>query len=258
MSPPPAEVLYPPRLVARRREVRLQRVARIRRIAIVLLTLVTLAYGGWAIAHSRLFALDGIEIKGASRVSRQEILAAGRLRIGMNLLSIDPRAIRIRLEELPAIDGARIERLYPSRLRIVIDERTPAGVVVLAQTMWLFDARGVAIAETASVPRGLPEIRVSGEATILAGQQLPEIGALDALAVWHSLPGSMKPKAGPIEMTAPDRFVMRIGDTRVILGAAEDLSMKFTALGQILAKASGRRVYRVDVSAPARPAAVIA
>lgn len=255
MTRPSADVLYSAKLVARRREVRHAKIVRVRRAAVAVLSLLTLAYGGWAIAHSRLFGLDGVEIRGAAHMTDAEILTAGGLRIGMNVLSIDPAVVERRIEGLALVEDARVERLYPSKLRIVISERRPAGVLLTPAGTWLFDPGTVVIAQASdALPAGVPVVRISVAPPIEPGRRLPAVGAGEALAVWRAVPALLRPRVEMIEVSSHGMIVVRLDGARVVIGEAVDLQSKFLALVQILER-GGKRVVAVDLRAPARPAA---
>jgi cell division protein FtsQ len=256
MTQPSAEILYSAKMVARRREVRRARVSRIRRTAITVTTLITLSYGGWAIAHSSLFALDGVELRGATHLTRADVLAAGGVRIGMNMLSIDPQAIASGVESLPLVDDARVERLYPSKLRIVVTERRPAGVVVTAGATWLIDSNTVVIAVASdALPAGVPIINVADASNVELGRRAAAAGANDAMTVWHAMPALLRPRLQSIDVPNRSAIALRLGSVRVTIGEATDLDAKFLALVQILEGRNARRLVSVDLRAAARPAA---
>ena len=249
-----ADVLYPAQLVARRRAVRRARSVRIRRIVVAVLTTASLLYGGWALAHSRLFALDGVEVAGAHHVSRDELMATGRIRLGMNMLSIDPGAIARRLETIPIVATAHVDRLYPSKLRVVISERVPAAALGIGDSVWLLDARGIAIAAVDSAPRGLPVVRFGKPTPVVVGQPV-DTAVRAGLTVWEAVPTLLRPRVSSVDVTDDADIILWLGSVRVELGDQTLLPDKFGALGALISESRGRILTSVNLTAPTRPAA---
>src|SRR5436190_5532444 len=109
MARPPAKVVRSPRFASRRREVRRQHARRRRRVTVSILVLVSLATGGWALARSSLFALDGIEVEGATLLSRPEVLQASGLHEGQSMLSLHADRVRARIQRLPLVREAAVQ-----------------------------------------------------------------------------------------------------------------------------------------------------
>ncbi|MGH2830584.1 MAG: cell division protein FtsQ/DivIB [Actinomycetota bacterium] len=234
-----------------RRAVRVRR-RRLRRVVVALLTVGALAVGGTALVRSPLFALDGIEVSGTQTLTRDEVIAHSGLRLGMNVLSVDAGGVELRLEALALVADARVERVYPSKVRIRLEERVPAAAAKLAGGIWLVESTGRLITGVTAVPAGLPVIQVDGT----AGTQ----GLQDGLALWAALPAWARAKTTHLEAKDPTMLAARIGGTRIIFGAYGDLIAKMQAVVAIFdqaTKAGGRRVVQIDVRAPRRPAAVI-
>lgn len=223
---------------------------RFRRYGISLLVVLTLAAGGVALVRSPLFEVDGIEVSGMRMLSRNEVLAASGLRIGMNVLSVDTSGVRQRLERIPLVASAKVERIYPSQVKIQVTERKPSAVAIVGGTAWLIEARGALMTKVAAPPAGLPVVKVTAP---------PESYALsEALRLWVALPAWAKSKTSALTAPEPTLISALIGGTQVIFGSADDVLPKMQAVIAIFARAKTdrRRVSRIDVRAPHRPAAV--
>jgi cell division protein FtsQ len=70
-------------------------------------------------------ALDRLSVEGRNRTSREALRAALQIKRGDNLLAADPWAIRKRLEALPWIRSATVERRYPNAMVVTLVERNP-------------------------------------------------------------------------------------------------------------------------------------
>jgi cell division protein FtsQ len=126
--------------------------------------------------------LDQVEVSGHRHAGDADILDALDLANVATLLRFDDAAVRARIERLPWIATATLERLWPNRLRIVLTERVPLAVWDRGPRDVLVDATG---RQLATVTRGaiidLPRIAGEGAADdaarllgLIAGR--PEIG----------------------------------------------------------------------------------
>src|SRR5438034_8579265 len=117
--------------------------------------------GSIGLYASPLLRVQDIEIVGATAVSRDEVLSLTRLD-GDSMMRLDLAAAERRVESIPMVQSARLERHWPRTVRVVISERAPwafwqvgpdrfgidnAGGVLPASAPWqagptLLDARG--------------------------------------------------------------------------------------------------------------------
>ena len=70
-------------------------------------------------------ALDRLTVDGRNRTSREALRGALQIKRGDNLLAADPWAIKKRLEALPWIRSATVERRYPNAMVVTLVERNP-------------------------------------------------------------------------------------------------------------------------------------
>ena len=86
------------------------------------------------------------------------------------MLSFDSRAAQDRIERLPWVERASIERVLPDRLEVRVSERSPSAVWRLGDRNFLIDKSGRVLA---AVPRdampSLPRVAGEGAATEAAG-----------------------------------------------------------------------------------------
>ena len=101
-------------------------------------TRLTLIRAGFTVRH--------LDIEGQNQASREDILEALRLGEGATIFSIDAAAVKRRLERIAWVHRAKVMRLLPSTVHIVIDERVPFAVWQIEGEMRLIDAEGRVIA----------------------------------------------------------------------------------------------------------------
>lgn len=243
----------PPRSIARLSRIgkrrRFARLAKHRRKLIAAALTVTLGTGGWFLAHSSLFALNGLEVRGNALLARDAVVATSGLRVGMNMLSFDPGAVERSLEKLAVVADANVERLYPSRVRITVRERTPAVLVESSTETWLADAAGGLIVPASTAPAGLPRLKVDAP---IGSPELTE-----ALRLWAAVPPTTRPSVTAIEAMEPGALAIVMSGIRVVFGMPDQIPEKLRAVSAVLTRAErdGNRVRQIDVRVPRRPAA---
>ncbi|HEV8013919.1 MAG TPA: cell division protein FtsQ/DivIB [Stellaceae bacterium] len=255
----------PPMRIRRRR--RLQRRALYGASAMLVLT--ASAAGAWYVerdgrlgimmaqAQTRIAAagadlhltVASVQIDGRERADRQAILDALGITRGMPILAVDLDAAKARLETVPWIRSASIERLLPDTIYLHVTERKPLALWQHAGKFDLVDQDGnlIANADPAAFP-SLPQVVGDGApaatpdllavlateptlqqhatAAIRVGARrwnieldngievaLPETGAV---AAWHRLAALdrsdhlLARDLQAIDMRLPDRLVLRV------------------------------------------------
>jgi cell division protein FtsQ len=245
----PRSVAKLSKVAKRRRRVRFPRLAKHRRKLIAVALVASLGGGGWFLAHSRLFALNGLEVRGNALLDRQAVVSASGLRVGMNMLSVDAGAVEHALEELAVVKEAKVERLYPSRVRITVVERTPAILVESATGSWLAGSDGGLIVPADVAPPGVARLRIDAP---IGSPELTE-----ALHLWASITGATRTRITAIEAVEPGALALIMDGIRVVFGTPDEVDAKLRAAAAVMAKAShdGVRVRQIDVRVPRRPAA---
>jgi cell division protein FtsQ len=122
--------------------------------------------------------LRQVTVAGHRYTSDTDIYAALDLDGARTLLSFDARAAKVRIEQLPWVEKATIERIAPDAVDVLISERTPFAVWREGDRHWLIDRRGrkLQVAPADVMPHLL---RVAG-----AGAAI-EAAALTALLADH-------------------------------------------------------------------------
>lgn len=247
-SVPRPQVLRAERLFRARRRARRQQALRRRvvRPAVVLAVAATIGCGAiWAAWSSPLLALQTITVKGTSRLSVADVLAAARVPIGRSLLQLDPGRIRARVAALAAVRAVAVDRDWPHRIVITVTERTPVAVVASGGESQLVDGYGVTFATTDQPPPGLLPLAL--------GAAVPGPGDPDAhaaLAVWAELPAALRAYVTSVAAPSPADVTLRLrGDRTVIWGDPGDAQRKLAVLRALMT----RKAATYDVSTPDVP-----
>lgn len=121
-------------------------------VAIKLLVGVVLVVGASAgvawgarryVLSSPRFAVKTIAVEGASRVTADQVAAAGGIAVGENVLAADLETVAHKIESEPWIASATVRRKLPGTLLVTVVEHDPAVVVVLAGELYLATRDGV-------------------------------------------------------------------------------------------------------------------
>lgn len=167
-----------------------------------------------------------IVVTGTAAVSRDEVLDAARVRPGTPLLQINTNQIADRVAAIRRVASARVQRQYPSALRITIVERVPLVVKDFPDGPHLFDRDGVDFA-TAPPPPALPYIDVADP-----GPSDPATKA--ALAVLTALRPEVAGQVGRIAAPSVSSITLTLSDGRVVIWGSidrtEEKAEKLTAL----------------------------
>ncbi len=76
------------------------------------------------------FAIDTIDVKGLTRIQRDELLGEAALAPGQNIFAQSPEQLQDKLAQHPWVVTAKVERELPSKLRITVRERDPVALMV--------------------------------------------------------------------------------------------------------------------------------
>ncbi|HEY3916694.1 MAG TPA: cell division protein FtsQ/DivIB [Stellaceae bacterium] len=193
--------------------------------------------------------VESVELEGRMRADRQAIFAALEVHRGMPILAVGLDAAKTRLEAVPWVRSASIERLLPDTLYVRIVERRPLALWQHGSKFDLVDQDGAIIANAdpaafSALPQvvgddapaatpGLLEllaaepalqrrvtaaVRVGGRRWNIEFDDgievaLPENGTS---AAWHRLAslersdGLLERNVQAVDMRLPDRLVMRL------------------------------------------------
>ncbi len=99
-----------------------------------------------------------IQIEGTRRTPRDDVLAALGVNLGAPVLGVDIAAARRRVEDLPWVESARVERRLPAVVRVAVQERDPVALWQRDGRHVLVDAAGAPIAADAGAFGHLPVV----------------------------------------------------------------------------------------------------
>ncbi len=167
-----------------------------------------------------------VVITGLGAVPQEEVVAAAAVTPGTPLLQINTDVVAERVATIRRVASARVQREYPSSLRITVVERVPVVVKDYPDGPHLFDRDGVDFA-TAPPPPNLPYLDADNP-----GPRDPATTA--ALAVMTALRPEVAGQVGRIAAPSVAAITLTLADGRVVVWGTtdrtEEKAMKLAAL----------------------------
>jgi cell division protein FtsQ len=183
-----------------------------------------------------------IVVTGLGAVSQDEVLNAAHVESGTPLLQVNTDAVAERIAGIRRVATARVQRQYPSTLRITVVERVPVVVKDYPDGPHLFDRDGVDFA-VAPPPAGVPYLDVDNP-----GPTDPPTKA--ALEVMTSLRPEVATQVARISAPSVAAITLTLIDGReVVWGTTDRTEEKAIKLAALLTQPG--RTY--DVSSPDLP-----
>lgn len=210
-------------------------------LATMLLTVVAVGLG-LILYFTPMMSVRSVIVTGIGVVSREEVLDTAKVRLGTPLLQVDTGEVADRVAAIRRVASARVQRQYPSALRITVVERIPVVVKDFPDGPHLYDRDGVDLA-TAPPPPSLPYIDVDNP-----GPTDPPTKA--ALEVLTALRPEVAGQVGRISAPSVASITLTLADGRtVIWGTTDRTEEKAEKLAALLTQPG----HTYDVSSPDLP-----
>jgi cell division protein FtsQ len=197
---------------------------------------------GLLLYFTPIMSARNIVVTGLGALSQEEVEQAAAVKPGTPLLQVDTDAVAERVATIRRVASARVQREYPSSLRVTVVERVPVVVKDYPDGPHLFDRDGVDFA-TAPPPPNLPYIDADNP-----GPSDPATKA--ALQVITALRPEVAAQVGGIAAPSVASITLTLVDGRVVVwGTTDRTEEKALKLGALLTQPG--RTY--DVSSPDLP-----
>jgi cell division protein FtsQ len=183
-----------------------------------------------------------IVVVGLGAVTQEEVIAAAAVAPGTPLLQVDTDAVAERVAAIRRVASARVQRQYPSTLRVTVIERVPVVVKDYPDGPHLFDKDGVDFAD-APPPAGVPYLEAENPGPSDAPTKA-------ALQVMTALRPEVAAQVGRIAAPSVAAITLTLTDGRVVVwGTTDRTEEKALKLGALLTQPG--QTY--DVSSPDLP-----
>jgi len=207
----------------------------------VMLTIVAVGLG-LVLYFTPVMSVRNLQIEGLEAIPRDEVVAAVAVRTGAPLLQVDTDEVANRVAAISRVASVRVQREYPSSLRVTVVERVPVAVKDMPDGTHLFDRDGVDFA-TAPPPPGVPYLDVDNP-----GPNDPPTKA--ALAVLTALRPEVAGQVGRVAAPSVASITLTLADGRVVIwGTTDRTEEKAEKLAALLTRPG----HTYDVSSPDLP-----
>ncbi|MFD4368805.1 cell division protein FtsQ/DivIB [Rhodococcus sp. NPDC058521] len=208
-------------------------------VPLVLVCVVALAAVAW---FTPVMSVRDVEVDGVETVSSDEVLAVLDVPRGQPLLRVDTGGAAARVAQIPKVESVRVQRMYPSTIRVTVTERKPVVFVDAPDGTHLLDKDAVDY-EVAPPPPGVPRL-----VTQSPGFGDPNTEA--ALEVLSSMPAQLREQVGEVSADSISHISATLHDGRVVVWGGTEKSERKGAVTLPLLTQPGQTY---DVSSPDLP-----
>ncbi|WP_225857917.1 MULTISPECIES: cell division protein FtsQ/DivIB [Rhodococcus] len=207
--------------------------------AVGVVVVVALGLVAW---FTPLLSVRQTDVAGATSISEEQIRQALAVPQGQPLLRVDTEGAALRVAAIPKVASARVQRVYPSTIRVTVTERVPVVFVDSPGGTHLLDAEAVDY-EIAPPPPGVPRL-----VTEKPGWGDPSTEA--AIEVLESMPPQLRGQVGQVGAKSISDIAVTLLDGRVVVWGGTEKSERKAAVTLPLLTQPGQTY---DVSSPDLP-----
>jgi cell division protein FtsQ len=229
----------------------------VRPLLVVLVAFVLVGSGIGAYVGARqtgIFALDRIEVDGASPATAKRIRAVLEPYVGESLVRFDRNDAGRRLTSVAEIADARLDRDFPHTLKVRVRLERPVAVLRRGADAWIVSSTARVLQQLNSRPYPhLPRIWLPAAAEVSVNSTLGGTGAMGVAAVAPPASHRLGSPVRQVQVGDGELSLQLASGTELRLGDSGDVRLKLAIARQILPVAGGAAY--VDVSVPERPVA---
>ncbi len=226
------------------REEERRRVKRSRRkAALIAAALVAVVVGAFAVVYfTPLLTVRKIEVVGAQSVPEAQVVDELGVARGERLIDVDAGPAAQRVAAIPALASVRVQRVYPSTVKVTVTERVPAVFVDAPDGTHLLDSTGVDFA-VAPPPPGVPRL-------VTDDPGFGDPATDSALTVLESVSPALRVQVGEVRAGSISDVSLILLDGRTIVWGDEGNAERKSAVALALLSQPGEII---DVSSPDLP-----
>ncbi len=115
---------------------------------------------------SPVFKIKNIDVSGNIKLEKDDIISISGIDTGDNIFSVNDKKVNDNVKRLGKISSVQIVRTLPSKVTLVVDERTECGYIKEKGAYCAVDEKGTVIAT---------QVSPNGEAPVIQGIKLKDI-----------------------------------------------------------------------------------
>ena len=181
--------------VVRRRALRQAQGKRRLMLLLAAVGVVVAVAGYWGLRMSSAFDVTRVQVVGTSGPLGAQIeQAVASNTHGKSLLGMDAAAIQRRVEAIPFVRSARVDRAFPHTLAVHVVPYTPAAYAMIGKQVYPIAADGRVLADHGKVPRAAPVVMLPDGTTLAVGQHTGDENIASALEVLNQRGRHRRPR----------------------------------------------------------------
>jgi cell division septal protein FtsQ len=203
------------------------------------LVLVALGAAAYGVARSTsVFAVQRIEVRGASPALGAEVRRSLRPVVGSSLVGLDGSEVLRRVREVPWVAAARYDRAFPHTMVVAVVPERPVAVLRRGAESWLVSARGRVLAPSARRAHpSLPRIWARRAAPLRVGDTVADEAVARGVAALartgpRDVPGRLRTVVG----TRGQLAYLLAGGLELRLAGLASLRLKLAVAREIVPK----------------------
>ena len=216
---------------------------------------IALGAGLYYVYTSSLLRVKVAEVDGAVYTSPNELAAQAGL-FNESLVTADLEAAAARVEQMPLVKDATVERQWPRTIRITVVERQPWGIWEQSGVAYTIDRDGIVMGTSIAAPANAPVIKSFEQGSRIQGEAVDQDAVEAAARIWTELPAQLGVQVTEVAFLADKGVQVTTSDGQVaLLGDASGIEYKLAAWAA-MARAADERgiVYRaIDLRFGNRP-----
>jgi cell division protein FtsQ len=185
--------------------------------------------------------------------------AVGQDIAGESLMRVDASALALRLEAIPDVKAAHVDRAFPHTVSVSVVMERPAALVRAGKSSYIVADDGRVLRAAAKAPDTTPRFVLPPADQPTPGRTIATTQMRSALRVLSVVPRQFPESIARLKKVFASRggVVAIFGHgLQVQLGTTNSLDVKLRVAARVLSRMGGsirRSVAYVNVSAPARP-----
>ncbi|GAB3204848.1 cell division protein FtsQ/DivIB [Nocardia tengchongensis] len=210
------------------------------RIGVLVGAVLLIAFGlvAW---FTPLLSVRTVDVEGLAAVPEEQVLQALQVPDGLSMLRLDTDAMAEQVSRLPKVRSVRVQRVFPSTVRVTVAERTPVLYFDSPDGAHLLDCDSVEFAIEPPAP-GVPKLVTDHPGGTDAVTKA-------AVAVMAAIPIPLRDQVGvgAVVARSVSDIALELRDGRTVLwGGTVDSARKAAVVGPLLSQPG--KVF--DVSSP--------
>src|SRR4051794_29773138 len=217
--------------------------------------------GYWVLRASSAFEVTGVKVAGAPPGLTGQIQSAVAAEAhGHSLLGMDASSIARRVEQIPFVRTATVDRAFPHTLAVHVQVYHPRAYATIGGQGYLIAADGRVLGTARKQPLHVAGVSLPDGTTLSVGSSTGDENVAAALSVLSASTPAFVHDVGRITQLLPrSGTITAVVDRHIQLrfGAPEGLAEKMAVVERVMRRIQGPQrtnMAYLDVSAPGRPA----